>query len=165
MKNVKLLFGLILLFISSSLLGQINPNLITHANGKYFHQNQRYKKFELHKVIKNDAEAYDKFEAFEITRAISSLSGYTTLALAGGVTYLSIREDDGSISPALGYLLIFGGCITGSVAIGLLAISNKQFKESINLFNENMTSSSTGSLAPQLELGYSKNGIGLVLRF
>jgi len=166
MKNVKLLFSLFFLFISNSILGQTYSDRIVDSGRKYFYKDKFYKKSELYNVLINDDAAYDKYLEYERIKAVSDLSGYTTLVLVGGgFLFLTISDGDFSDHYVIGVGALVGTMILGPVALFTLGISNKQLKESVTIFNENLQQPATGVLSPQLNLGISQNGIGFVLKF
>ena len=165
MKNVKILLGIIFLFISNSLFGQLGKSGITTLKGKHYYQNTLYKKLELHKVIITDKAAYEKYQEFERTRTVCDLTGYTSLTLIG-IGIISFLGDDGfNDIYIIGVGATIGAIITGPIALLTLGISNKQLEESVNLFNENLDSPPIGAMQPKLELGFSQHGLGLVLNF
>ena len=143
----------------------MNPAGLTHSKRKYQYQDQEYKKYELHDIMKNDAAAYDLYQEFERTRAVCDFTGYTTLVLIGGGLIL-IGLDQGSYgSVIIGAIGLGGSIITGTIALVTLGMSNNQLFDAVNIFNENLNQPKTGSLSPQLDFGIAQNGIGFVLKF
>jgi len=162
MKNVILL--LILFFLC------FGKNILTKSQNRFYFQNNIYSKYEIGELLQVDKEAFETYQNFLLIKDVSKISGYGTLVIGGGgLILMALSPGDCNDTLCTGYILgifgVLGSFITGPIALFTHGISNGLLKKSVKVFNKNNSALKTGQLPMELEIKYSRNGVGLVLNF
>lgn len=175
MKNLNVLLVFIFLFISHIGVSQINPELITRANGMYFYQDKTYhKERDLKEIYKTNPKAYRAYKDYILTRRT-----HRVLTLACGVALIrwsKWKDDKIAARPAMCNgchpdlsiipitVLVFAGSAAIIFSTGMAVY--KRRGKALVVFNESVLSSSkVGAIPPNLNFQTSQNGIGLVFNF
>jgi len=184
MKNNIYVLSFIFFFICNAAIGQEtnSNNLITikkelkstpHSKAKYIYENKTYKRNELSEVIINDKLAWNYYNEYQEKKRNAKRSGivcggfvFITL-LTSTVVPIAVTPDPPGAS-GLEYLIVpffsaIGALLSGATNIGFKMSANKNFDESIKIFNSNVVNKER--IGIRLNLKYSQDGIGLVLNF
>jgi len=172
-----------ILFLSflfcKDLIGQINPDKIIYADGKYMYQGRIYKRSQLKPIIKE--LEMDKALSYQFRRYKRAKAGkifFGTLA-AGTISTIAYRwafqdklysnckdSDDGCV--LLYFQIIGASAIVGVSFIPYGALSKatkKELHKIFEMYNEEVDQPKVGRTSPQLNIGITSNGLGMVLNF
>lgn len=156
-----ILLATFIVAFSSASFAQTNNEVLTMKNGFFgweFRKNeQRLKMGEVADLLKNNPEASERFA--------SARSNNTVATILGGVGGFLLGYTLGSSAGGGKANWSVGGAGGGLVVAGLVLSvkANNQARRAVTLYNEGLK---TGFLRqPELKLGITENGAGLVLNF
>ena len=160
--------ALVILFcfsLSSSSAQQINKE-----GSDYRYQDSTYSKTELGDIMSQNIEAKYYYDRFITKRkyATDGLIGGTILMAIGGGYALYTYNKGCQGGPCLGEIIIWSGAgligaIIDFIAMGFEVSAYINLNHALDIFNTDKSISNTQN--PQLHLGATVNGLGLILSF
>ena len=174
MKKKVLLLSLLFLFFSKFAFSQINPDVLSYSEGRYYYQNKIYKHNKLAPVLEVNPKAHEVYKEYLSHRRIKSAA--LAFAMIGGSVLLingdpcrnaDIPEECDlfiSESQVVGGIAILGSVILGIASFSEGSKTNQTIRRSVKIFN-NGINSPVGYSPIELNLQTTNYGIGLVLNF
>lgn len=177
MKTLIISLGFIFLFSIQNAFSQIDKNVLIKSKGKFYYQDQVYKKGTLGELFKLNEPSLNYYKKHRKARKVFKISGISTLVLAGGgLILLSIDGEENQTQGEKCYEFcphqIFGlrmflvSWLPAAATIISFPISRRNYKKSIKSFHTYTESNpKLGSSPIELNFNYTGNGVGLVLNF
>lgn len=177
MKILILTLSFSFLFSFQNAFSQIDKNVLTKSEGKFYFQDSVYKKKELGEVFKLDEASLKYYKKHRKAKKVFNFSTISTVVLAVGGTILFSDDNGGNHGEGdkcyefcphqeVGIVMILASWLTTTSSIISLGISRKNFKKakkSFRVYSESVPK--LGSHSLELNLNYTGNGLGIVLNF
>ncbi len=168
MRNLYLGFFILVisLFINDKILAQ-ESLIIKGKYNKYQYEEMTFSYDELEYLLKSSPAAYSSFKKYKKRKKVSKILGWTSLGLIGtgiliGDVLPKYECSSGGICANFVYGVLVGvsSIIPGTIALIYHFKANSAKNKSIQVFN-----SERGGDRMTLQLGFTSNGVGVILNF